>query len=90
MQLREVLPPEFLSGEYDDTRAFKMRDVFAIRTVDAREQPWPGSHKFVNYWYPLTNGYAVGWNENPQKGWSFPVIKFDYPVISKQKDLPQL
>lgn len=24
----------------------------------------------------LKNGYAVGWNENPSRGWSFPIVKY--------------
>ncbi len=35
---------------------------------------WPGKHKDVHVWWELENGKAVGWNESPSKGWSFPVI----------------
>jgi hypothetical protein len=47
--------------------------------------------KFVNLYFPnhgyvysfitLENGWAVGWNENPARGWSFPksIKKYDYP-----------
>lgn len=34
---------------------------------------WPGSHKNVMNWVELSNGKAVGWNENQSTGWSFPV-----------------
>ncbi|HFQ5128631.1 TPA: hypothetical protein ACGUU0_003117, partial [Vibrio vulnificus] len=37
---------------------------------------WQGKHKNVMCWWLLANGYAVGWNENPAIGWSFPVICF--------------
>jgi hypothetical protein len=28
--------------------------------------------KYVYNWCKLENGYAVGWNENPARGWSYP------------------
>ena len=31
-----------------------------------------GSQKNVYNWVLLKNGLAVGWNENPARGWSFP------------------
>lgn len=38
-------------------------------------QSWPGPSKNVMYWVELKNGYAIGMNENPSLGLSFPVIK---------------
>lgn len=35
---------------------------------------WPGPQQDVHCWWELENGKAVAWNENPSKGWSFPVI----------------
>lgn len=35
---------------------------------------WPGKEKNVYWWYKLANGKMVGFNENPSRGWSFPVI----------------
>jgi DNA-directed RNA polymerase subunit RPC12/RpoP len=43
-------------------------------TDEAGYKPWPGPQKDVHCWWELENGKAVGWNENPSKGWSFPVI----------------
>ena len=37
---------------------------------------WPGKHKNVMNWCVLSNGKAVGFNENPAVGWSFPVITY--------------
>ena len=34
-----------------------------------------GKHKKITYWFELSNGYAVGLNENPARGMSFPVEK---------------
>src|ERR1051325_2307301 len=42
----------------------------------APERPWPGRHRYVSVWYVLSNGKAVGFNENPVRGWSFPVITY--------------
>ena len=78
--LKDVMPSEFVNGSYHDTRAYKMRD--AIVTVEHcglweqdEYKPWPGTHKNVYFWAELESGHAVGWNENPARGWSFPVIK---------------
>jgi len=43
-------------------------------TDEAGYKPWPGPQKDVHCWWELENGKAVGWNESPSKGWSFPVI----------------
>ena len=72
--LEQVLPYEF-GLEFDDTQAYKFKDVRVIKKHDAREKPWPGTHKNITYWWELANGYAVGMNENLARGWSFPVIK---------------
>lgn len=79
--LSEAMPKEFLSGDHDKTQAFKFRDEIVIKehsmfTDQDEFQKWPGTHKNVYFWVELENGYAVGWNENPSKGWSFPVLKF--------------
>ena len=78
--LKDYMPREFMGGEYHDTKAFKLADVVVVkehcRHYDQDEYiRWPGKHKNVHYWVELENGYIVGWNENPARGWSFPVIK---------------
>ena len=75
--LRHNLPHEFMDGEYDNTRAYALRDVEVVRKVDGTEpgQGWPGPHVNVMNWYVLADGHIVGWNENPSRGWSFPVKK---------------
>lgn len=74
MTLAEALPHEFTGGEFHDTRAYALRDVEVIEKVEAFGRRWPGRHRNVMQWYRLANGRAVGWNENPSIGWSFPVI----------------
>lgn len=76
--LIEAMPREFNGGEYIDTRAFKLRDKVVTSEHGATTNSnyrWPGKEKNVFFWVILQNGYAVGWNENPSRGWSFPVIK---------------
>lgn len=78
MTLEAVMPYEFTRGEYDATEAFKYKDV-EVTTVHSMMKtstwkPWPGSHRFVHVWVELVNGKIVGWNENPSRGWSFPVL----------------
>jgi len=84
--LREVMPVAFSlpKGKYCKTKAFKMLDRYVLVEhgcmMDSikNELVWPGPHKNVYFWVELDNGSAVGWNENPLKGWSFPVIKNPY------------
>ena len=76
--LRDVAPRE-LTLEYTSTRAFKMRDVTVVREYSSLEpgyKPWPGKERNVHVWWVLANGKAVGWNENPARGWGFPVIAY--------------
>jgi len=72
--LKDVLPREFMSSEFDDSPARKYAEEKVLVQHDARERRWPGSHKNVTYWWELENGYAVAFNENPARGWSFPVL----------------
>lgn len=77
MKLRDVLPHEFF-GQFADTRAAKMLDVeiaetHSLMNDDVPYQRWPGPEKNVMSWWKLQDGRAVGWNENPGRGWSFPV-----------------
>jgi hypothetical protein len=76
MKLRDWAPIEFEQSFYD-TRAFQYADVEVVEEYGYNEKwkPWPGTHKNVMNWCILKNGYAVGWNENPSVGWSFPVKK---------------
>lgn len=75
--LREVVPYEFFQ-EFMGTPAAKLLDVKVVKEYDPHRlyvERWPGKHKnVVGIWWELENGKAVGWNENPAIGWSFPVI----------------
>lgn len=78
--LTDAMPTELISHGYESTRAYKMKDVIITKEhcsmIDQDDyQRWPGKHKNVFFWVELKSGHAVGWNENPARGWSFPVIK---------------
>lgn len=73
--LQDVLPHEFML-EFTDTRAYKLRDVEVVAKHDGCTKRWPGRERHVLNWYVLASGHAVGWNENPSRGWSFPVIRY--------------
>lgn len=75
--LRDVLPGEFFQ-EFTNTRAATMLDIevdqeYGLGDDDLRAS-WPGPEKNVMTWWRLTDGRCVGWNENPSRGWSFPVF----------------
>lgn len=76
MKLRDVLPREFFA-EFSNTRAAKLLDNEVAECHSMVEpgayQRWPGREKNVFSWWKLVDGRCVGWNENPVRGWSFPV-----------------
>lgn len=85
MKLREVFF-ELIRIVHSDERAYKFRDIEVIkrhsrvdvkngRIIDIRYKEWIGTHKNIHNWVELENGYAVGMNENPSKGLSFPVVR---------------
>lgn len=75
-KLHAMLPPEFLTDSYERTPAYQLRDhdVIERHVVNEGGKRWPGPQMYVNLWLKLANGKAVGWNENPQRGYSFPVV----------------
>lgn len=82
-RLADVLPQEFMDGEYEETSAMRLAFIDVIAVHSSEKKPWPGSHRFVSEWYVLANGKAVGFNRNPRR-WSFPVIRYhdiDGPVM---------
>ena len=45
-----------------------------------------GTHKHVLNWVILENGYAVGFNENPSIGWSWPIKKLTKEQFERLKN----
>lgn len=71
--LGQAAPQEFLR-EFQDTPAYKLRGVKVVSEHEGFKERWPGKHRNVRVWWTLENGKRVGWNENPARGWSFPVL----------------
>lgn len=73
--LRDCLPREFFT-DFREARANKLLDRVVTHEMDGRDDRWPGSHKNVYIWWILDGpeGYAVGWNESPCRGWAFPMV----------------
>lgn len=78
MRLRDVLPREASQngGEFEDCPFHKYLDNEVIENHDGETPPrWMGfKTKNILNWWALDNGKAVGWNESPSRGWSFPVV----------------
>ena len=77
MKLRYVLPLEAIqSPEFMDDEVQKYLDYEVLeeirRTIDKR---FPFKHKNIHVWWILEKDIAVAWNENPSRGWTFPVAK---------------
>jgi hypothetical protein len=77
MTLKDCMPIEFMSCEFEDDRARKFADIEVISEHHNFSKKWIGKQKNVGFWVELSNGYAVGMNENPARGLSFPVIKME-------------
>ena len=83
--LRKWIETKYLS-EDEYKKVFKMLDVKIMNEFSLHNDLWVswqkfGTHKNVMNWVLLDNGYAVGWNENPGKGWSFPLKKVPTKII---------
>lgn len=79
-QLAEVLPPEFMQGQYESTPAMRNAFMTVIGTYHASERPWPGPQKSVSDWYALANGKAVGVIRGRGR-LSFPVVSYTPPEM---------
>lgn len=74
--LRDELGNYLAGCEYVETPAYKLLDVEVVASHGLNTKSWPGRHRYVYNWVELANGKAVGFNENPSRGWSFPVIPY--------------
>jgi len=77
MRLKDIITKDFNPEDYSGERVIKRLNDKVIAKYDAREKEWVGKkyHKYVTVWFELETGWAVGMNENPSKGLSFPVIR---------------
>jgi hypothetical protein len=79
LRVYDWLPPE-ANEDFENLRSLSNSLVIAEFTTrgSGNFKPWPGKHKNVTNWIAIEGGKAIGWNENPSKGWSFPVISYQH------------
>ena len=78
--LKDWAPAEFMQGEYHDTLAYRMKDAPVLSEHESYIKRWPyrRNGKYVHVWCVVEFNaklYAVGFNENPHRGWNFPVFR---------------
>lgn len=72
--LKDVMPDSFLSDTIG-TKVYDYKDLIVVEhysLTDNTFKKWVGVHKNVVSWCVLENGVAVGFNENPAGGYSYP------------------
>lgn len=55
----------------------KIGNVRVVDVFDGHYTAFPQTHwnyRNVHHWVLLEDGRAVGWNESPRSGWSFPIL----------------
>jgi len=57
-------------------------DLRVLEEVIKPDSRFPFSHKFIYVWWILEGGVAIGWNENPSRGWSFPVKRVNATKVT--------
>jgi hypothetical protein len=73
--LGEYLHQEEICG-LSNANWLKKRMGLKAVPMDGTVHCWPAPHKNVFAWWLLETGHAVGFNENPSHGWTFPNIRF--------------
>jgi hypothetical protein len=86
-RLRDVLPADVPEPALAGSEAWRLRDetVVAVKLATGAPcdghpgpfAPWPGPERHVRTWYILRNHKAVGVNEDPAAGVSFPVVDLE-------------
>lgn len=73
--LADAMPKEFMGSCYENSASRKFANVRVVSEHMSFDRRWEGPLKNVHSWVLLENGIAVGWNENPATGWSFPCFR---------------
>ncbi len=86
-RLRDVLPEAFAQERFGTSAARTLADVRVVgvrlatgapcESHAAMFAPWPGPERHVKTWYILENHKAVGVDEDPARGLSFPVADLE-------------
>jgi hypothetical protein len=77
--LGQYISKSNIMGLSNEKWLLKNIDTEVKEVVDGTVRRWPGTQKNVFQWYILANGYCVGWNENPSRGWYFPHMRMHAP-----------
>lgn len=82
---------QYYFNEKEQRKINKLMDVKIIKKFSLNGQFWFswqifGKHKNVINWWLLENRYAIGFNENPATGWSFPIKKLSKEVFEIAKN----
>ena len=85
--LKQVLPQEFFRPGHRETPVHEFLDaqIVAMKLTTGRPceshaelfADWPGPQQHVRQWFILDNGKAVGVNEDPVNGLSFPIVDYE-------------
>lgn len=89
--VREWFGHNNASNLWETDKAFKHLDDEVIKEFSISSThglPWLswqefGKEKHVMHWCITKRGYAIGWNENPSRGYSYPVVKLKAEQIEK-------
>jgi hypothetical protein len=76
IKLKDVIISCAFNGEYFDDKFNKYMENNVThkhsRFIDKNKyKKWIGKEKYVNVWYELDNDIAIGFNENPNRGYKF-------------------
>lgn len=66
---------EWMNCYDENLRPYEGLQVVEMYGCLGTDRPHPFKHKNIHNWCVLENGMAVGFNENPSYGWSFPFKK---------------
>lgn len=89
-RVEDWLPPQAIH-DLPSLQRYLSRKILAEYDDNGREgsRRWPGKHKNVTTWIAIEGGKAIGWNENPSSGWSFPVISHEFKPENEADDTPK-
>ena len=85
--LAQVLPRTFFDRDSAAEKASRYLELEVVATKLGGGSPcsghegifetWPGPEENVRQWFLLSNGKAVGINEDPNEGLSFPIAEYE-------------
>lgn len=72
--LKNWIKPDYMVGWFkSDDKLIKHLDDKIVAVHSSYDVSPPFKHRNIHFWVELESGYAVGFNENPSSGWSYPI-----------------